>query len=105
MTMSSVIGMPGVNYLPISPSEMVTNVRFIPVSERLGRGPGVLVDQIHFAAFAVNWEVIYSIHILLIDFFLNSPFSRVTTLFFTLAKYHLKPLQYDIQLMCCHYSG
>lgn len=61
MTTGSVTGLPGVNFIPLSPSEMVTNVQFVPLALRSGMGPGVLVDQIKFAGLAANWEVIVSI--------------------------------------------
>ncbi|KZP18816.1 P-loop containing nucleoside triphosphate hydrolase protein [Athelia psychrophila] len=56
MTTGSVTGLPGVNFIPLSPSEMVTNVQFVPLALRSGMGPGVLVDQIKFAGLAANWE-------------------------------------------------
>lgn len=80
MTESSVIGLPGVNYIPLSPSEMVTNVIFVPLAERSGMGPGVLVDQIKFAGLAANWEVIVSIDRVCLSLFLNPYLLRDTTL-------------------------
>lgn len=49
--------LPGVYAQPLSTSELVTNVFFVPLARRLGAGPGVLVDDIQFGGFSVAWEV------------------------------------------------
>jgi F420-0:gamma-glutamyl ligase-like protein len=48
---------PGAYALPLSSSELVTNVFFIPIARRLGSIPGVILDNIIFGGFKVAWDV------------------------------------------------
>jgi len=48
---------PGASTLPLSPSELVTNVLFVPIARRLGSVPGVLLDNVVFGGFKVAWNV------------------------------------------------
>ena len=48
---------PGASILPLSPSELVTNVLFVPIARRLGSVPGVLLDDVVFGGFKVAWNV------------------------------------------------
>ncbi|KIM91080.1 hypothetical protein PILCRDRAFT_811596 [Piloderma croceum F 1598] len=48
--------LPGASALPLSPSELVTNVLFVPIARRLGSVPGVLLDNIVFGGFKVAWN-------------------------------------------------
>jgi transitional endoplasmic reticulum ATPase len=48
---------PGASTLPLSPSELVTNVLFVPIARRLGSVPGILLDNVVFGGFKVAWNV------------------------------------------------
>ena len=48
---------PGASAVPLSPSELVTNVFFVPIARRLGPTPGVILDNVVFGGFNVAWDV------------------------------------------------
>ncbi|KAI0921649.1 hypothetical protein AcW1_004439 [Taiwanofungus camphoratus] len=52
----NLLGFPAAFIQPISPSELITSVVFVPFARRLGKVPGVLVDQISFGSFRVAWD-------------------------------------------------
>jgi hypothetical protein len=48
---------PGVYAVPLSSSELVTNVFFVPLARRLGTVPGIVADNVLFGGFKVAWDV------------------------------------------------
>lgn len=41
---------------PLASSELITNVKFIPL-QRQGPEPGILIDDIRFGGFKLAWDV------------------------------------------------
>jgi len=48
---------PGAYTVPLSPSELVANVFFVPIARRLGSVQGVILDNVVFGGFKVAWDV------------------------------------------------
>jgi hypothetical protein len=53
----NITSFPGAYTMPLSPSEMITNVFFVPIARRLGSVPGVVIDSVLFGGFKVAWDV------------------------------------------------
>lgn len=53
----NILAFPEAYAKPLSPSEHVTNLVFIPLARRLGSVPGVLGDNVEFGGFSVAWKV------------------------------------------------
>ncbi|GBE80036.1 hypothetical protein SCP_0212380 [Sparassis crispa] len=51
-----ILSFPSAAFLPMSPTETVSSVYFVPFARRLGQIPGILVNMIRFAAFHVSWD-------------------------------------------------
>lgn len=63
----NILGFPAVYARPLSPSEQVSNLVFIPLARRLGSVPGVLADNVEFGGFSVAWKarpysILFSLH-------------------------------------------
>lgn len=54
---TNVLDFPGALVQPLSPSDLITTVYFVPFARHLSTIPGVLVDQISFGSFRVAWDV------------------------------------------------
>jgi hypothetical protein len=52
----NILGFPAVYARPLSPSEQVSNLVFIPLARRLGSVPGILADNVEFGGFSVAWK-------------------------------------------------
>ncbi|OBZ77167.1 putative ATPase YjoB [Grifola frondosa] len=52
----SLLSYPGAIIQPLFPSDLITNVYFIPLARHLSQIPGVLVDQIKFGSFRLAWD-------------------------------------------------
>ncbi|CDO71396.1 hypothetical protein BN946_scf184908.g154, partial [Trametes cinnabarina] len=52
----NILGYPGAIAQPLSPSEIISKVYFVPLARRLSRVPGVLVDDISFGGFNLAWD-------------------------------------------------
>jgi len=52
----NLFGFPGALIKPLEPSELITSLYFVPLARRLGKIPGVLIDQIKFGLFSVSWD-------------------------------------------------
>ncbi|EPQ59004.1 P-loop containing nucleoside triphosphate hydrolase protein [Gloeophyllum trabeum ATCC 11539] len=56
LTPSDVLLYPGARAEPIAPSDVITNLLFIPLARRSAAGPGVLLDEVFFGSFKVFWN-------------------------------------------------
>ncbi|KAI0327751.1 P-loop containing nucleoside triphosphate hydrolase protein [Cubamyces sp. BRFM 1775] len=52
----NILGFPGAFAQPLSPSDIISTIHFVPLARRLSRVPGVLVDSISFGAFRLAWD-------------------------------------------------
>ncbi|KAI0068685.1 P-loop containing nucleoside triphosphate hydrolase protein [Artomyces pyxidatus] len=52
----NILQFPAVTVKPLSPSDLVTNVGFIPLTRGAGPRPGVLVDSVEYGAFELTWQ-------------------------------------------------
>ncbi|KAJ2931671.1 hypothetical protein H1R20_g5400, partial [Candolleomyces eurysporus] len=53
---ASILNLPGVAAQPLENEHLITNSFFIPLSRRLSGVPGILVDQIEYGAFKIQWN-------------------------------------------------
>ncbi|KAK7695747.1 hypothetical protein QCA50_000384 [Cerrena zonata] len=52
----NLLGFPDALIQPISPSDLVSNLFFIPLGRAMGRSQGIMVDMIRFGCFQVAWD-------------------------------------------------
>ena len=53
----NVLNVPDINVVPLDETQLVTNLFFVPLTNRVSPIPGVLVDSIEFGAFSLSWDV------------------------------------------------
>ncbi|KAI0053596.1 P-loop containing nucleoside triphosphate hydrolase protein [Auriscalpium vulgare] len=52
----NLLGFPGVDVQAISPSELITSIRFQPLPKNAGPVPGAIAHQVQYGAFKLTWQ-------------------------------------------------